>query len=180
MSLFAARPWTRWVYFGLFALVLAGHVVVLLADAETEPTGSSCQSLTDAGRETFGNAVLPLQIAIVAWIAFGGVVTISAWWRRTRDVGRTLATSLLLVSFLLLCVAGAAGVATELFLKLLLAFAGLVAIAVVTALLAVAVRFSPDDEGRRPWGLLWRTALVLLAGLAAAAVLGGNGEASIC
>jgi hypothetical protein len=178
--LFATRPWTRWVWFGLLALVLAGHVVVRLADAETEPTGSSCTSLTDAGRETFANAVLPLQLAIVAWIAFGGVIAISAWWRRTREIPRTLATSLLLVSFALLCVAGAAGVATEGIAKLLLAVVGLPAIAVVTALLALAARLSPDDEDRRPWGLAWRTALLLLANLTAAVVLGGNGEGSIC
>lgn len=178
--LFAARPWTRRVWLGLLALVLAGHVVVTLADAETEPSGSSCESLTDAGRETFANAVLPLQIALVAWIAFGGVVAIAAWRRRTREIPRTLATSLLLVSFALLCVGGVFGVATEGLGKIALAVVGLPALAVVTALLALAARLSPDDEDRRPWGLVWRTALVLLANLAAGVLLGGNGEVSIC
>lgn len=145
-----------------------------------EETGSSCSSLTDAGREAFQDAVLPVQVSLAGWVLAGAVLMWLEWSDRVARgrVGWAIA-GWWLPAFATVAVCALAPSTNKLSAFVLGAAAAIGVLLVAALLLAVAAA-KPGPGGRRPWPLWFASLLYLAVALLLAVTFGGDGEVVVC
>lgn len=171
------RP--RWLLWAAALVVPLGLAIALsVRDFEYEDVGSSCRVLTDAGKAEFADAVLGLQLSLIAWVIAGGALVLYSLLQFEDSPGAWVT----IVGW----VAGVVAAVVMAWYAPTVGGFGKLILAVVYTPVIVAACFAVMAVGlaarRRafPVGLLLRSQAVLVAMLAAGALLGGTGEVEIC
>ncbi len=170
--------WIGWAIAFVIPLVLA--VTVSGRSFATDGSGSGCSYLTDAGRDAYADAVLPLQVALAFWVLSGAVLTWLEWsdhsarGRRVWVVVGWWPPALAVTAYCVL-----APTTNELAAYAGGALTALAAAAWALLLLAPAV-VKPGPGGAKPWGLWCLSPVYLAGGVVIGALLGGTGEVVVC
>jgi hypothetical protein len=146
----------------------------------TDESGSGCSRLTGAGRESFQDAVLSVQLSLAGWVLAGAVLMWLEWSDRVarERVGWAIAGWWLpALAAVAACVVAPS---TNQFFALVLGAASTVAALLVAALLLAVAAARPGPGGRRPWPLWWFSLLYLAGAMLLAVSFGGDGQVLVC
>jgi hypothetical protein len=170
-------------YVAAFAIPVVLDVALDVSGVALEDVGSSCRTLTPAGREAFDARVIWLQLSLIGW-ALAGAALLARGWLRAIEPSRARATALAGWAFGSGAAVFAAWVGPQsggiLRLLILVLYAPVVLVISGVLMLAPLVVRRARRKLAIPDALVLTCLAQLTVGLVASCVLGGSGEVELC